>query len=414
MLMKYYHFLLVILMLQFATACNKDNPGKENPTAVPIELTEKAAQVITKSNAFGIDLFTAVSTEDADVNLMLSPLSASAALTMLLNGCEGETYTQIRDMLGYEGMTADEINDAYQSLVSQLLAVDPQVELALANAVWYRNGFVVKPPYIDAMESAFDARIEGLDFANPSALETMNQWASDNTNGKIPQVLNEISADAVMFLMNALYFKGSWTQQFDENGTVEDMFYLDDGSTVNTPMMNGNIPVKAISNEGYKAFEMFYGQQNFSMVVIVPETNLDEFLQNMESETWEEVTTELDSQIDPWEVPVVFPRFTFEYEKKLNAMLQSLGMTDAFNGALANLSGISDASLVVSFVKQNTFVEVNEDGTEAAAVTTIGVELTSIGDEPVPIVVNKPFIFAIREQTTNSLLFIGKMVNPQL
>ena len=410
--MKYYHFFLVILILQFATACNKDNPGKANPTAVPIELTEKAAQVITKSNAFGIDLFTAVSTEDADVNLMLSPLSASAALTMLLNGCEGDTYTQIRDMLGYEGMTAEEINDAYQSLVSQLLAVDPQVELALANAVWYRNGFVVKPPYIDAMGSAFDARIEGLDFGNPSALETMNQWASDNTNGKIPKVLEEISAEAVMFLMNALYFKGSWTQQFDENGTFEDLFFLDDGTEISTPMMHGDVPVKSIAGDGYMAFEMFYGQQNFSMVVIVPETNLDEFLQNMESETWEEVTTNLDSQYAALEVPVVFPRFKFEYEKKLNEMLQSLGMTDAFNGALANLSGISDAGLVVSFVKQNTFVEVNEDGTEAAAVTTIGIELTSIGDEPVPIMVNKPFVFAIREQTTNSLLFIGKVVNP--
>jgi len=240
----------------------------------------------------------------------------------------------------------------------------------------------------------------------------MNQWASDNTNGKIPKVLEEISAEAVMFLMNALYFKGSWTQQFDENGTFEDLFFLDDGTEISTPMMHGDVPVKSIAGDGYMAFEMFYGQQNFSMVVIVPETNLDEFLQNMESETWEEVTTNLDSQYAALEVPVVFPRFKFEYEKKLNEMLQSLGMTDAFNGALANLSGISDAGLVVSFVKQNTFVEVNEDGTEAAAVTTIGIELTSIGDEPVPIMVNKPFVFAIREQTTNSLLFIGKVVNP--
>jgi serpin B len=401
-------------MIQFATACDKNNPPKENPTAISIELTEKAAQVISNSNAFGIDLFTAVSNTEPDVNLMLSPLSASAALTMLLNGCEGETYAQIRDMLGYEGMTAEEINDAYQSLVSQLLAVDPQVELALANAVWYRNGFVVKPPYIDAMKTAFDAHIEGLDFSHPSALETMNQWASDNTNGKIPKVLDEISGDAVMFLMNALYFKGSWTQKFDENGTTEGPFYMDDGTEISTPMMHGDVPVKSFAGDGYFAFEMFYGQQNFSMVVIVPESDLEDFLQNMESETWEEVTTGLDSQIDPWEVPVVFPRFTFEYEKKLNEMLQSLGMTDAFNPSLSNLSGISDQDLVVSFVKQNTFVEVNEDGTEAAAVTTIGIELTSVGDEPEPIIVNKPFIFAIREQTTNSLLFIGKVVNPMM
>jgi len=414
MLMKYYHLLLAVFLIQFSTACNKDKPPKDNPTAVPIELTEKAAQVIESSNAFGIDLFSAVSDNEPDVNLMLSPLSASAALTMLLNGCEGNTFTQIRDMLGYEGMTTGQINEAYQSLVSQLLAVDPQVELALANAVWYRNGFSVKPPYIDAMKTAFDAHIEGLDFSHPSALETMNKWASDNTNGKIPTVLNEISADAVMFLMNALYFKGSWTQQFDENGTVEDIFYLDDGGTILTPLMNGDIPVKSYAHDEYFAFEMFYGQQNFSMVVIVPESNLEEFLQEFGPETWQEITGELDSQFEPIEVPVTFPRFSFEYEKKLNEMLQSLGMTDAFSPSLANLSGISDQDIFVSFVKQNTFVELNEDGTEAAAVTTIGIEYTSIGDEPEPIVVNKPFIFAIREQTTNSLLFIGKVVNPQL
>jgi serpin B len=410
--MKYYHLLLFILLIQFATACNKDNPGKENPTAVPIELTAKAAEVIQNSNAFGIDVFRAVAADDTDVNLMISPLSASAALTMLLNGCDGETYNQIKNMLGYNGMTTGQINEAYQSLVSQLLVVDPKVEIALANAVWYRQDFVVKPPFVDDLQTAFNARVEGLDFTDPSALETMNQWASDNTNGKIPQVLNEISGNAVMFLMNALYFKGSWTQQFNPNSTFEGTFSLDDGSEITTPLMMGRIPIITTSGNGYFAFEMFYGQQNFSMIVIVPESGLDEFVQGMNSGTWEEITESLDNQPGPVDVQVIFPRFSFEYEKKLNEILQSLGMTDAFNSVLANLSGISDQDIFVSFVKQNTFVEVNEDGTEAAAVTTIGIELTSIGDEPVS--VHKPFIFAIREQTTNSLLFIGKVVNPLL
>ena len=215
-----------------------------------------------------------------------------------------------------------------------------------------------------------------------------------------------------MFLMNALYFKGIWTQKFDANSTTDGTFFLDDGTTVSTPMMHGRIPVKSAYENGYFAFEMFYGQQNFSMVIIVPEPGLDDFIQAMNPGTWEEVTALLDSQSAPFDIEVIFPRFSFEYEKKLNDQLQLLGMSDAFIPSLANLSGISDQDIFVSFVKQNTFVEVNEDGTEAAAVTTIGIELTSIGDEP--IVVNKPFIFGIREQTTNSLLFIGKVVNPSI
>lgn len=407
--MKAFKILLVATIIIVAPGCERNNNGPSEKSPKQIELTGKAADVILKSNDFGVDLFKAVATDDAGENLMLSPLSASAALTMLLNGCDNTTYNQIRDMLGYENLTIDEINEAYSSLIVQLLTADEQVELSLANAVWYRQGFQVKPSYLEAMQNDFGAHIQGLDFSAPSALVTMNQWASDNTNGKIDHVIDEISAEAVLFLMNALYFKGMWTAQFKAENTFAAPFLHDDGTSTNVPTMHGLIPVKAIEDDDCRAVELFYGRKNFSMVIVVPDEDIETFVQNLDAAKLHGITGSLDDQLQLMEMDVSLPKFSFEYEKRLNDQLAALGMTDAFNPGIADLSKIADAGLFVSFVKQNTFVDVNEEGTEAAAVTTIGVELTSVMEQ---FVVDKPFLFAIREQTTNTMLFIGQVFNP--
>jgi len=405
-IMKSVVLTIIVTLLLIAGSCKKDPEGPKQPKQ--INLTTRANEVIAGSNGFGIDLFRVTALEE-DANMMLSPLSAGTALTMLLNGCNTQTYVQIRDMLGYEGLTLDEINDAYRSLVEQLLVVDPEVQLALANAVWYRQGFEVKPDYLSTMDSAFVAQIGALDFSDPSALETINNWAKDNTNGKIPKVLDEIESDVVMFLMNALYFKGTWTYQFETSQTSVAPFHLANGSAVNVDMMRSLIPVKMHSDNGATAVELPYGRQNFSMVIILPENSLGEYLPDFEKTDWSSITAELDAITEPAEAEMIMPKFKFDYEKYLNDQLKSMGMLDAFEPELADLSGISDADIYVDFVKQNTFVDVNEEGTEAAAVTTIGIKEVSM---PPTFTVDKPFIFAIRERTTNTLLFIGKVENP--
>jgi serpin B len=409
--MKPFRLVLAIVLLFSLSACskNKTEPAKE-PTQ--IHLSEKTAEIITQSNHFGLRLFNAVALDDQDVNLMISPLSASAALTMLLNGGDTDTYSQIRDMLGYTGLSTDEINTAYNSLVQQLLAADPSTQIALANAVWYRNNFSFHDSYLQSMQTNFDAHIQALDFASPLAPQTINQWAGDNTNGKITEVIDQISDDAVMFLMNALYFKGIWTDQFKTENTYNSPFTLDDGSVISIPTMHGLIQAKAVYEESYHALELFYGRKNFSMIIVVPNAGLSAFLQNATPTIWDGITIALDDQVYTTDIDVSLPKFTFEYEKQLKEQLKTLGMTDAFDPMLADLSKISDADLFVSFVKQNTFVEVNEEGTEAAAVTTVGVDLTSIGEQT-QFFVDKPFVFAIREQTTNTLLFVGQVVNPE-
>ncbi len=405
-IMKTSLLLLALSPFLLFSSCRKDNTptGKE---PVTIDLTEKGHEVIAATNDFGVDLFRVTALEETG-NLMLSPLSASTALTMLLNGCNTETYNQIRNMLGFEGLTMEEINAVYQSLVSQLLEADPEVKFSLANAVFYRNEFEVKPPYLEAMNQSFDAEIAALDFSAPSALETINGWASNHTNGKIPKVLEEIDPMAVMFLMNALYFKGAWTVQFNPENTHAGSFTMEDGSVIDADMMSEHLPVRIFSDATMSAVELSYGQGNFTMIILVPQGSLTDFLLNFSPEQWTSITSGIDAISETVEMDIYLPKFKFEYEKYLNDQLIALGMTDAFNPALADLSGISDASIYVDFVKQNTFIEVNEEGTEAAAVTTIGINYTSFEG----FIADKPFLFAIREKTTNTLLFIGKVEEP--
>jgi len=402
-----------LLAISFLFVTCEKQTGEPDITPKVIELTPAASQVISAGNEFGIELFTKVA-ETENNNFMLSPLSASTALTMMLNGCGGNTFTQLRNTLKYSSeMQSEDINEAYKSLVDQLLKADPKVTFTLANAIFYRLGFSVKSQFINTIKENFKAKIEGLDFTSPSALNTINKWASDNTNGKIPKVLDQISDDAVMFIMNALYFKGDWSYQFDKSKTTDRPFYPDNLPEVMVSTMNGETGAKVVYSEKYKAIEMPYGRTNFTMIVIVPEGGLKSFNESFDDELWNSLTSEFDEMKEFGKRIVYFPKFKFSYEKILNDQLKAMGMVDAFIPYVANLSDISDAEIFVSFVKQNTFVEVDEEGTEAAAVTTIGENLTSIPPQPQQFVVDKSFIFAIRERTTNTLLFIGQVVNPE-
>lgn len=409
-------FLGGLALFALISSCSNEydiEPEPSSLTPKEITLTTIAKQAIQSSNEFGITLFTKVAEEEGQ-NFMLSPLSASTVLTMLLNGCGGDTYTQLQGALSYPaGMSISEINEAYKSLVSQLLDADPKVKFALANAIFYKEGFNVKPPFLATMRKDYKATIDALNFASPSALATINQWASDNTNGKIPKVLDRIDPAAVMFLMNALYFNGDWTYQFDKSLTQDRPFYPDRGSPVNVKTMSSEVGTKIHYGSNFKAVEMPYGRTNFTMIVIVPEENLEEFYPSFTPQSWSQLTSEFDMINEFKKFKVLMPKFKFTYEKILNDQLQSMGMVDAFIPFQANLSGISDASIFVSFVKQNTFVDVDEEGTEAAAVTTVGIEVTSVNPQPREFVIDKSFVFAIRERTTNTLLFTGQVMNPE-
>lgn len=404
---------LLLALVAFAACDASRSDTQTGPTV--IELSPLAAQVVGQSTAFGLDLF-AQTVAGRDDNVMLSPLSASAALTMLLNGTDSETYAQIHTMLGYrDDQDLGAINQAYQSLSRQLLAADPDVKLALANAVFTNSRYTASAPfkatYLSTLTESFGALAQNLDFQAPATLDAINGWASDHTNGRVPKVLEEIDPDLVLLLMNALYFDGAWSTPFDIQATRDADFALADGSTVQVPTMTGTVPALVVGGDGYRAAELPYGRGNFSMVVMVPDGPLAAFAERLRDGLWNDLTARLGAAGDPAEVLIHLPTFTFESDELLNDHLKALGMTDAFHADTADLTPMhDDPRLQVSFVKQNTFIAVDERGTEAAAVTTIGVGAVSLGPH---LFADKPFVFAIRERTSGTLLFLGQVADPR-
>jgi len=411
-MLKHISFLFFVLMV--ISQCEHYTKSTDSVDLKPTQLviTEAQRKLIIESNAFGLELFQQVRSNE---NVMISPLSASAALTMALNGANGNTATQMKQLLGYGSRSLSEINEAYKLTVNQLLSADSKVTLALANAAFYEQTFSIKSSFLSALSNDFSAEVNGMDFSKSATLDAINKWASDNTNGKITKVLDDLSPDLVLILMNALYFKGEWSKQFTESATANQTFYQSETVQFPTKFMNSDIAVTTAEVNGLQVIEIPYGRKNFSMLLVVPILSLQQQYEKLTPETWLGLTSILNEQT--WDsATVLLPKFTFSYETYFNQALQSMGMLDAFDSYYANFDGISDAEkLFISFVKQNTFIEVNEEGTEAAAVTTIGFSRTSVDDPPrKPIYTfNKPFVFAIRERSSNTLLFIGSLSDPR-
>lgn len=394
----------------FLPSCSdpKRGPGPE-PVGNPVEISARVART---TSDFAFDLLrTLQATQPADDNVFVSPLSLHIALGMLHNGATGTTAEEILTALHLEGISQEELHEAYSTLLKELPLADSHVALAIANAVWYRTGFEVKPDFKTVLADVFNASVNGEDFSSPATLNKINKWASDHTQGKIPKVLDSISPDHVMFLMNALYFKGDWKYQFDTQQTKNWPFTLADGSEKQVPMMFTKTDLRAYTTAAYQAVELPYASGQFNMTLLLPAGNqsVGELTASFDNTAWEALQQGLQQQ----SIQIGLPKFKLEYEVFLNTTLQEMGMEKAFVAGQAEFDGIHEtARLSVDFVKQNTFLSIDEKGTEAAAVTTIGMELTSLPSGPRLIVADKPFVFVISEKTSNTILFTGRIMNP--
>jgi serpin B len=326
---------------------------------------------------------------------------------MLLNGADGKTKEEIQKGLHLSSdLTAN--NNIYKSLIENLPNSDPKVTNTIANSVWYRNSFTVEKSFLDVLKTSFNATVSAEDFNNTATLGKINTWASDNTNGKIKKVIEKIDPAQVMFLMNALYFKGDWKIPFKVENTRDENFV---GTTGTKPvkMMSMLENVKYTKRTGYQALELAYGDGNYVMTILLPDekTPVCNVINIMSRTEWKSLNTALAEQ----KVIVGLPKFTLEYETNLNKVLENMGMPTMFSNA-ADLSKIATPAgkIKVGFVKQNTFVAIDEKGTEAAAVTTIDIKLTSAPILP-EVICNRPFAFLISEKQSNTILFVGKIVN---
>lgn len=387
----------------FLWRCTDDNVG---PATNPVEIS---SQIADRTTDFAFSFFDKIqAAQPSSENVFVSPLSVHMALGMLLNGAEGETASQIKEALKAKGISQADLNDTYQALLKGLPKADPKVELGLANSVWYRNTFKVQDNFLNVLRQSFNAKVEGLNFSSPTAKDQINAWASNQTNGRIKKVIDQIQEQDVLFLLNALYFKGDWKYQFNPEKTSDAPFYLANGQTKTVKMMRIKEKFKATVKNNYAAVQLPYANGQYNLTLLIPsqKTGVNEVIKGMTASTWQD----LQNSMNEAQVNVGLPRFTLDYEIKLNDVLKAMGMTRAFTDD-AQLDKINpNEPLYVSFVKQNTYLGIDEKGTEAAAVTTVGVGVTSVG--PDPYICDRPFVLLISEKTSNTILFMGRIMNP--
>lgn len=400
-------FLTMALILM---ACTNNT---EDQAITDLTPTEKSAKVIAADNQFGFEIFQKINASlDEPKNTMISPMSVSLALAMLYNGADGNTKKQMEDMLHKSGLTPNDINQSYKELVAALSSHDPKVELAISNAIFYRNSFSVKNEFITTNQNYYQAEVSGLDFSKTTeTLNRVNGWVSTQTKGKIDKIIEKVNPEDIMYILNAIYFNGEWQYRFDPKETTDMSFTKEDQSVIQVPTMSIENPFKSYSHQSFQMLEMPYGSGKYSMLIFLPEPGkrTDDVISLMSAENVNDWLLKMTEQ----KKKVYLPKFEFKFDDSLVDEMKVLGMTDAFSEAKANLSGISDAAkLVVSEVMHKSYIKVDERGTEAAAVTGITVGVTSVGPDT-SFRVDHPFVFAIREKDTKAILFIGKVMNPK-
>lgn len=411
--MKTISGFIAVLLITTTLSCQQENVGSNEIKT--IELDEKSAQLVEADNTFGLEIFQKIREESTKENIMISPLSISIALAMTYNGANGDTKAEMENVLHLNGLTPEEINFSYQSLILALQSLDEDVVFKIANAIFYTTDFSVKPDFIQTNKTYYDAEIEQLDFLSPEALETINGWVAEKTNNKIQKIIEQLSPMDRMILLNAIYFNGIWSTRFDENGTKLRDFRKSDGTVLSIPTMNKEEKLDYTSNDLFEAVKMPYGNGQYNMIVMLPANNknLQNIIDEFSVDKWKSWNGSFETKEH---VEVTMPRFKFAFDFELKNILKSMGMPKAFNPLEANFSGISnDGDLHISSVIHKSYIDVNENGTEAAAVTAVTISVTSAGpgdNQKIYFTVDKPFVFAITEKDTEAILFIGEVQNP--
>ncbi len=389
----------------------------DGPARAPAADPQAGAQIIQADNELGFKLFKDLFSPEPAENIFISPTSIAMALAMTWNGAEGKTRDAIAEVLGVSGMNALDVNIANSAILAALKAADPKVQLEIANSLWGRQGIPFSEKFIRTNAGYYDAEITDLDFADPKTPDVINGWVKKKTHDKIEQIVGRIDPLDVLFLINAVYFKGRWTDEFDKDLTRDRDFHLADGSTKQHSMMRRSGDYLYYEAEEFQAISLPYGTERFEMLIFLPgeETGLAGFVSELDPENWNQWLASMSTK----EGEIVLPRFKLEYEKTLNEVLSALGMEIAFDRVQADFSGMLiapiDMAFYISEVLHKTFVEVNEEGTEAAAVTSVKMALTAMPRERdrFTMVVDRPFFYAIRDRQTGAVLFLGAVTDPE-
>ena len=403
--------IILISCEKSATNVESNDPGELK--YITTEVYQK--ELIDSANSFAFNLFRPILADiNGSENIMISPFSISSALSMTLNGAANGTLKDMKKALRLEGKTIDQINSTYLKLMTDMVPIDNRVFVKIANSVWVEKKLVVKQPFVTDLKNSYFAEARDIDITDPKAVDIVNGWIAEKTNDKITNMLDRLDPDLAMLLINAVYFNGKWRYQFDKKATKNEPFYSEPSNPKTVPMMHLNENLKVIKNNNLTIAEIPYGQGNYTMIVVLPDENvtLSEVAKVLTPSNWQEWMTRLVN--NGHKVELSMPRFKYKYNRNLNEDLKNLGMEIAFSDN-ADFSKISDQSLMISRVLHQTFIETNEEGTEAAAATVV--EMISGSAYPSSIdtiTLDHPFIFFIRESTTGTIIFMGRVGDPTI
>ncbi len=368
--------------------------------------------IIEATDNFGLEVFKEEINQNGNENIIVSPISIFTAFNVLLNGAEGETKEQLKETLHVEGFSDKDLNNSMNDLINYLNneRVEDSGTTQIFNSIWIDNKLNVKSNYLDLAKKYYNSDIYNADFKDDSTLREMNGWINEKSNGLIKEPITELSDDLMMTIFNVLYFKGKWIDSFDKEKTQVENFYLKDGNTVNVDMMNDQRNIGYYEDDEVQLGTLDY--YNGKMLILLPKGDIDEYLEKLDTE----VINNYNEDLENMSVKIKLPKFDIEYKSVINDTLKILGMENSFNSDLADFSGINDdIDLYISEVLHDCVVKVDEEGTEAAALTAIMMRATSMPylPEEVPeFYIDKPFIFIIQDNSSDLILFIGKVENP--
>ena len=430
--MKQTKFLIAALLLgSMLGACSSSESIEEagEPKYVnmyqevkPVRLTAEQTVFANDNNGFTLNFFQSLNGKMKNRSIICSPLSITYVLSMVNDGATGTTEQELEQTLGFHKGGIQAVNDYCKNLIDNLPHVDEKVQLNIANAIFVNDKYQLKKLFKQDMANYYDAKAEALDFSSPSTLDRINGWCDEKTRGMIPTILERVDPRTVSYLLNAIYFKAEWASMFEKNETREETFTTPDGET-RVPLMHQNVYMNYLRNDQYAAVSIPYGNGQWMMTVMLPEDGktTDDVISSLAASGWS--TDFLKNPLREarrYAVDLKLPRFETAFDTDdaggLIELLKGMGIRRAFDGNSAEIPNMCEnGNLYISMMKQKAKIKVNEEGSEAAAVTIAGVNCTSAGgdtQEPPKATfhANRPFVYVIHEQSSGVILFVGKFM----
>ena len=385
---------------------SENNVSPEENERKSVSLTRSEQELVTANNDFAFNLFRVA---DAQNSTILSPISITYALGMLNNGAAGETQAQINKVLGFGETGAEGINAFCKKMLTEAPSLDKSTKVLISNTIYMNKGYELKPLFVSKANDCYHAEPETRNFADGKTLDVINQWASDHTEKMIEKVLDKDSFDpsAISYLLNAIYFKGAWTEKFDKENTRDEAFKMETGEEKQLPIMHQEQEFYYAEDDDCQVLRLPYGNKAYSMTILLPKEGktVRNLVKTLNKDTWERY-----QRIGSAIVDVKLPRFESNTDLTLDKIMATLGMPNAFNPNLAEFPEFCNVPTYIDMMKQVARIKVNEEGTEAAAVTVIFVKLANAAPRRVSFHATRPFLYIISEQSTGAIFFIGQFM----